>query len=118
LGVTGGAALFLILGVASTRGRVAAVIIGGMLLVLAWRLWVAGIQVTGDGVKVGTLFLSRRVSWHDIDHFAALPLGRYPYVGCVVLRDGRKFGTFGLSTSAFETEANRLRVQRPIDELN
>jgi hypothetical protein len=58
------------------------------------------------------------VSWDEVDRFAVLPLGRFPYVGYVVLRDGRKFGTFGLSTSSRQTEANRLRVQRSVDDLN
>jgi len=78
----------------------------------------AGIRVGSDGVKVVTAFLSRRVSWDEVDRFAVLPLGRFPYVGYVVLRDGRKFGTFGLSTSSRQTEANRLRVQRSVDDLN
>ena len=64
----------------------------------------SGIRADRDGVTIVTLFLSRRIPWRDVDHFAVLPLGRSPNVGHVVLRDGSKFGTFGLSTSARNTE--------------
>lgn len=47
-----------------------------------------------------------------------LPLGRYPYVGHVVLHGGRKYGTFGLSTSSWASEQSRLKIQRAIHELN
>jgi hypothetical protein len=77
-----------------------------------------GIRAVADGVVVATFVGSRHFVWSEVDRFAVMPLGRYPYVGYVVLRDGRKFGTFGLSTSVRQNEDNRLRVQGPIDELN
>jgi hypothetical protein len=113
-----GGVFFGILAITGGRGKIAALVGAVLLFLLAWRLWMAGIRVGSDGVKVVTVFLSRRVSWDEVDRFAVLPLGRFPYVGYVVLRDGRKFGTFGLSTSSRQTEANRLRVQRSVDDLN
>jgi hypothetical protein len=110
--------VFLIVGFTGGRGQVAALVIAALLLALAWRMSMVGIQVGDGSVRVATLLLSRRVLWSDIDHFAVLPLGRFPYVGYVVLRDGRKFGTFGLSTSSCKTDQNRRQIQRPIDELN
>jgi hypothetical protein len=118
VGSLAGAAVFFALALTGGRGSVAAYVIGALLLVVAWRMWIAGFRVEADSVKVVTLFRSRRVSWSEIDHFAVMPLGTYPYVGYVVLRDGRKFGTFGLSASSRKAEANRLRVQRPVDALN
>ena len=59
------------------------------LLLMSWRAWVAGIHVEADGVKVVGFLLSTRFRWDEIDHFAVLPLGGYPYVGHVVLRNGR-----------------------------
>jgi hypothetical protein len=118
IALTVGGAVFLVVGVTGGRGRIAAFVIGALLLLAAWRMWVAGIRVDAEGVTVGTFLLSRRVSWQDVDRFAVMPLGRYPYVGFVVLRDGRKFGTFGLATSVGKSERKRLEVQRPIDELN
>ena len=50
------------------------------------------------GIKVVGLFVLRRFRWDEIDHFAVLPLGGYPYVGHVVLRDGRKVGTYGIGS--------------------
>jgi hypothetical protein len=81
-------------------------------------MWMAGIHPDAHGMKIVTVFLSRQASWSEMDHFAVMPLGRFPYVGYVVLRDKRKFVTFGLSTSSRRTEANRLKVQRQIDEVN
>jgi len=73
-------------------------------------------QIGAQDVKVVTFFATRRVPWSEIDHFAVMPLGRYPYVGYVVRRDGQKLPTFGLSTSSWAREGASL--QRPIDELN
>ena len=83
-----------------------------------WRIASAGIHVDSDAVTVATTFSSHRVSWQEIDHFAVLPRGRYPYVGHVVLRDGRTLATYGLSTSGRMTERNRLAIERPINNLN
>jgi hypothetical protein len=88
---------------------------------IAWRAWVTGIHVEADGVKVVGFLLSRRFRWEEIDHFAVLPLGGYPYVGHVVLHDGRQVGTYGIGAPGrpkSKAEQFRLRVQRPVDELN
>jgi hypothetical protein len=119
LGLIAGTAGCVVLAVVPGKGQVVGAVLAVVFLLSAWRMWNAGIQVDADGVKVVT-FLggSRRVAWEDIDHFAVLPLRRYPYVGHVVLRDGRTLATFGLSTDLEKTERNRLEIQRPIDELN
>jgi hypothetical protein len=118
IGLTAGGAGFVVVGVTAPRRGIDVVIMAALVLLMACRMWVADIRVGPDGVKVGSLLRSRKVPWSDVERFAVMPLGRYPYVGCVVLRDGRKFGTFGLSTSAGHSEGRRLHVQRPIDELN
>jgi hypothetical protein len=83
------------------------------------RMVFVGIRPRANSVVVATFFGSRSVKWEDIDHFAVMPLGRYPYVGTVVCRTGRKLQTFGLSTSAWQGgEKSRTRIERPIDELN
>lgn len=87
----------------------------------AWRAWVAGIRVEARGIKVVGFLLSRRFRWEEIDHFAVEPLGRYPYVGHVVLRNGRHVGTYGLGAPGrpqSKAEHFRGQVQRPVDELN
>jgi hypothetical protein len=92
-----------------------------LLLVMSWRAWTAGIHVEADGVKVVGFLLSRRFRWEEIDRFEVLPLGGYPYVGHVVLRDGRHVGTYGIGAPVrpkSKAEQFRLQVQRPVDELN
>ena len=113
----GGGMLGLVARVAGPA-RLPATVAALVLLVAAWRLWNAGIQVGPKGVKVVALFLSRHVPWSEIDHFTARPLGRLPYAGQVVLRDGKRFGTLGLATPVRSTEQNRLGIQRRIDRLN
>lgn len=85
-------------------------------LAVAWRIGIMGIHVEPDGVKVCDVFFSKRFAWREIDHFAVLPVMKYPWVGHVVLRDGRKIGSLGLSAGTREEQ--RLQVQKPIDELN
>jgi hypothetical protein len=118
VGGTGVAAVFLVIAATGVRGWVAVLVGGILMLLLAWRMWTVGVGVLTDGVVVATFLGSQRFAWNEIDHFAVMPLGRYPYVGYVVLRDGQKFCTFGLSTSVRQSEKQRLRVQRPVDELN
>jgi hypothetical protein len=108
----------LVLGTSVSRGQFVLFAGGALLLLVGCRMSLVGIRAGTDSVTVATLFSSRKVPWSNVDHFAVMPLGRYPYVGYVVLRDGRKFGTFGLSTNAGESETKRLHVQRPVDELN
>lgn len=85
---------------------------------MASRMWHVGIQLRPESVRIVTFYMSRRVAWGEIDHFAVLPLGRYPFVGFVVLRGGRKYGTFGLSTSSWAGDRGQAKIQLAIDELN
>jgi hypothetical protein len=117
LSAAGGVA-FAVFGLGGGRGAFVLYIAAVLMFLIAVRMPVVGIQVHADSVKVANLLYSRSFAWRDIDHFAMLPLFRYPYVGTVVLRDGRKYGTYGLSTSPGESESKQLRIQRPIDELN
>jgi hypothetical protein len=118
VGGTTVAVVLLAIAATGVRGWVAVLVGGIAMLLLAWRMWMVGIRALADSVVVATFVGSRRFAWSEVDRFAVMPLGRYPYVGYVVLRDGRKFGTFGLSTSVRQNEKNRRRVQGPVDELN
>ena len=109
--------VFAVVAASGGRGANVAGVGAVLLLLVAWRMSIAGIQVRRDGVRVGTAFSSKSVSWQDIDHFAVLPLGRFPYVGHVVLRTAARsrpsvcpqtrggpiaigFGSSGRSTSS------------------
>jgi hypothetical protein len=107
------------LAVRSTNARVAGIVFAVLFLVMTWRAWVAGIRVEADGVTVVGFLRSQRVAWKDIDHFAVLPLGGYPYVGHAVLRDGRQLATYGIGAPGRpRRERFRLQVQGPVDQLN
>jgi hypothetical protein len=103
----------------SNGGRVVGAVSAALFGLMTWRAWVSGIHVEEDGVKVVGFLVSRRVAWKDIDHFAVLPLGNYPWVGHVVLRDGHQFGTYGIAAPGRpRRERFRLQVQEPVDQLN
>lgn len=90
-----------------------------LLLLLAWRLWIAGIHTDNGGVSVVGFLSSKRFTWDEIDHFAVLPFGQYPYVGHVVLRDGRHVPSLAIASPARpRSERLRVEVERPIDDLN
>jgi hypothetical protein len=112
---------FCVLAAVPGNSRGLGFVLAPLLLVMSWRAWTAGIHVEADGIKVVGFLLSRRFRWEEIDHFEVLPLGGYPYVGHVVLRDGRHVGTYGIGAPArpkSKAEQFRLHVQRPVDELN
>jgi hypothetical protein len=108
---------FVAIAFSDQNGTVAAVF-AILMLAFAVRMSMVGIRVDSAGVKVVTFFASRSVPWAEVDRFAVLPLGRSPYAGYVVTRDGCQLGTFGLSSSSRKSERNRLRIQSSIDELN
>ncbi|MEA2210431.1 MAG: hypothetical protein QOF83_379 [Solirubrobacteraceae bacterium] len=110
--------VFVVLAVVNSRGQAAALVVAGVMFLLTWRAWTAGIHIEEDGVRIVGVFVSRRVGWDDIDHFAVLPLSRYPYSAHVVLRNEHKLGTLGLATSPDPSEMSRLRIQQAVDELN
>ena len=85
-------------------------VLAPLLLVMSWRAWVVGIHVEAGGVKVVGFLLSKRFRWDEIDHFAVLPLGGYPHVGHVVLRNGRQVGTYGIGAPGRPKSRRRLSV--------
>lgn len=112
---------FCVLAAVPGNSRGLGFVMAPLLLLMTWRAWVTGIHVEADGVKVVGFFLPRRFRWDEIDHFAVLPLGGYPYVGHVILRDGRKVGTYGIGAPGrpkSKADQFRLQVQRPVDELH
>jgi hypothetical protein len=114
-------AAFCVLAVVPTRTQGLGFVMAPLLLLMTWRTSVMGIYVEADEIKVVGFCLSRRFRWDEVDHFAVLPLGGYPYVGHVVLRDGRKVGTYGIGAPGrpkSRAEHFRHQVQQPVDELN
>lgn len=56
----------------------------------AVRLWRAGVRVGGEGIVVCGVVASKRIAWAEIDRFEIQPRGRWPFVGFIVFRDGRR----------------------------
>jgi hypothetical protein len=119
VGLTAGMIVFAVLAVVPGKAQVAGGIFATILLLAAWRMWTAGIHTEHGGIKIVAFLRTSRVAWDDIDHFAVLPLGQFPWVGHVVLRDGRCLPCLAISAAARpRTERRRLQVQGPIDALN
>ena len=119
IGATVAVIVFVVSAVLPGKAQVVGYIFTPFFLLVAWRLWTGGIRTERGGVKVVRFFQTRHVAWDDIDHFAVLPLGNYPWVGHVVLRNGHRLPRLAIAAAARpRTERRRLQVQRPIDELN
>ena len=103
---------------ASSGSTPVAAVFAVLMLAFGLRLSMVGIRADADSARVVTFFKTRSVAWAGIDHFEVLPMGRFPYAGQVVTRDGRQLGTPGLSTSQRKSGRNRPRIQHAIDELN
>lgn len=99
---------------------VLAAICAAFLALLDLRLWLAGIRVGPEGVRIVSLLgVSRRAAWETIDHFAVAPFAGYPHVAHVVLRDGRDFACLAVSAAKRgDTMQGRLAVEGTVDELN
>jgi hypothetical protein len=108
---------FIVLGLVK-GGLIVAFVLAGLLAVLAWRIWHWGIRVRADGVQVVTLLVTRTVRWDEIEKFYVGKFSSYPFAAYVLLRDGRKLVSAGISTSQPGTEGHRRQVQGPVDELN
>lgn len=100
------------------RGEIVGYIFAPIALAFAWRAWRWGVHIETDGVKVVGSFVSKRVTWEEIDHFDVRPWQRYPYQGHVVLKNGRPIPIFGISAGRPESERHRRQAQEPIDRLN
>jgi hypothetical protein len=102
-----------------TGARVFAGLDAVVCCVLAWRMWLIGTYVEPSAVRVVNYLRTIRVPWAEIEHFAALPAGQYPYVGHIIRKQGRApVVMMGIESSPDESEENRRRVQAAIDPLN
>lgn len=111
------AVAFVVLGVVTSgNGNFVWWIFVPFFLLMAWRVPSIGYRIGSTGVTMVSLFGSRDFNWKEIDHFAILPMGNYQNVGQVVLKDGRQYGTYGVSGARWEQ--SRQDVQRRVDELN
>lgn len=106
--------------IASGKIPVFWIIFGILWLVVTWRAWILGVYVEQDGVRIVQYMTTKPVAWEDIDHFAVLPAGNYPYAGQIIIRGRtRPLVIAGMGAAARPNpEAKRLQVQKPIDELN
>jgi hypothetical protein len=109
-----------VLAVVPGKAQLFGVIFGIPWLIATWRAWILGVYVEPACVRIVQYVTSRRVPWEDIDRFAVMPAGNYPFAGYIVLRaKHRPIVLAGMGAAARPNpEAKRLQVQRPIDELN
>lgn len=119
IGATAAVPVLLLLGATTGGANVVWFIFAPLVAVLAWRCWKLGIRTARDGVQIVGFFASRRVSWIQVERFAVEPLGSYPFVAHVVLRNGDHLPCLGLSSAARPNpDKKRLLVQEPVDKLN
>jgi hypothetical protein len=94
--------------------------LAALLLVTTWRAWEWGIHLEADRVTIHGFLRADRFGSDEVDHFAVLPLGPYPYAAHVVLQDGRTFGSYAICAGSPRSKADRVRqpVQDQVDALN
>lgn len=92
-------------------------LIGLMLGMLAWgsRL---GLRVDRDGVRIINMRSRPRLRWDEIDRFELAPAGIYPFVGWVVLKEGRKIAITAIQVSRIWKQRSLRSAQATIDALN
>jgi len=101
------------------RAEIAGYVCAPLFAAWTWPAWRMGVRVDTEGVKVTGYLVTKRVYWRDVERFAVLPAGPYPYVGHLIRTGGRRpIVIMGISTGRGKTEKHRLEAQRPIDELN
>jgi hypothetical protein len=116
--VTAGVPVFTVIAFEVRGGLVVGLVLAALLALFAWRCWQWGISASANEVRVVTLFVTRTVRWDEIESFYVAPLSNYPFAAYVLLRDGRKLVSAGISTARPDTDGHRRQVQGPVDELN
>jgi hypothetical protein len=120
VGATLAALLTVLLGFVTASTHIVWYLASLLCALVAWRCWEWGIHTRPDGIRVVGLFTSHAVEWHQIDHFAVLPLGRYGPVAHVVPMRGRPLPALGVSWTGIprRRQDRREHLQQTVDELN
>jgi len=101
--------------VLSRHAQVLGVLLLVIGIVMMWRGYNLEVHIRSDGVKVQHWIGSHTLSWDEIDRFDVSPFEKYPYVGHVILKNGKEVISLGLSTPH---KKNASYVQVPVAELN
>ena len=110
---------FVVLALVPGRAEVAGYVLAPLFALWTWPAWLMGVRVDDSGVKVTGYLLTKRIPWPDVERFAVMPAGNYPYVGHVIRTNGRRpVVIMGISTGRGKSEKHRLEAQKPIDQLN
>ena len=112
-------AAFAVIAAIPHRGQIAGFIFVGPFAYLAFRQWLFGVRVRDEGIIIGGLLWSRRVSWTEIDHFACESAGPYPFVGRLIPRGGKRpIILVGIDAGRRPTARSRADAQAKVDLLN
>ncbi len=92
-------------------------ICAALFFAVTWRALICGVHIDPGGIKVVGFFVTRRLPWADIERFAVLPRGSYPWIAHVIVK-GRHRPLPITGIGAGRGEKRRPQVQRRVDELN
>jgi hypothetical protein len=77
----------LIAGVASSKLHVIGPVVAVLNLAMGIRIWMMGVYLSGDTVRVVNFHAAKTVAWSDVARFEIAPLAQYRY-GAYLVRTG------------------------------
>ena len=84
---------------------------------LGYRLYVSGVQLLPDAVRVINPLATERVGYEDLADVYVGPMGRWPLVVHLRTAEGSVIVAFGLRSSRTSV-ASALRLERMVAEIN
>jgi hypothetical protein len=102
--------------VASPKGNLAIGVCCCLMVVVSVRLWMTGVYLRGNGIRVVNPYSSKTVPWDEVDSFAVAPFGQYRYGAYMVRsRIGGRIPIFALASKRMGPGRD---PQKSVDELN
>ena len=117
--LTAGLGLALVMAVgaiASPRGNVGIGVCALLIAVVSVRIWMTGVRLRGDGIRVVNPYSAKTVPWDEVDSFEVAPSGQHRY-GAYLIRS-RDRGRIPIFALASKTMGPDRDPQKSVDELN
>jgi hypothetical protein len=106
----------LIAGVASPKLHVIGPVFAVVNLAMGVRIWMMGVYLRSDSVRVVNFHSAKALAWDDVERFEIAPLAQYPY-GTYLVRSGDA-GRIPIVALTGGRWGGGRAPQKSVDELN